>query len=114
MSGWFDRANCLGHTDVMFPVSGETLVEQSWREDRARWFCERCPVLDECRAWVLGTSPDLCGEGFTAGMTAAERGTWRRKQRAKVAPAPEPWDTNAEWAGQLNLLDQLLHGELTP
>lgn len=44
--------------------------------DIARDICATCPVLEQCRNWVLSTSEPVYG--ITAGMTRREQGQARR------------------------------------
>ena len=52
--------------------------------DGARFICESCPVMAECREWALGPALDLMKDApMLGGMTAKER-------REATTPAPVP------------------------
>ena len=40
--------------------------------------CLRCPVIDECRGWVLALPNGVDRDGVAAGMDVAERRARRR------------------------------------
>lgn len=72
---WTSRAACSGvSTAVMFPTitmgrNSRQRLEQASRDAKA--LCQRCPVIDECKAlWVeIGRPTD----GVWFGKTAQER-----------------------------------------
>jgi hypothetical protein len=39
----------------------------------AKWACQRCPVLDSCRAWILSEDAPIVEHGVIAAMSAKER-----------------------------------------
>lgn len=51
-------------------------VAQKNAEIAARDLCGKCPVIDECRAWVLkaeSNDPEVLVYGVVAGLTSMER-----------------------------------------
>ena len=52
MPAWHDRAVCRGRTDLFYAVSDERASTRRKREDRARYHCRSCPVVEECRDWA--------------------------------------------------------------
>lgn len=68
---WRDSANCLGcDTDAWFPEGTAPYPAI------AREVCASCPVLEDCRSWVLDHERDLglhSRFGMFAGMTPFER-----------------------------------------
>lgn len=53
---WMDEAECRGATHVMFPNGGQGRGHSA-DYGPALAICARCPVLDECWAWVVETIP---------------------------------------------------------
>jgi hypothetical protein len=52
----------------------------------AKWACQRCPVLEQCRAWILSDDAPIVEHGVIAGMSAKERTRIRvAKNRAAAA-----------------------------
>lgn len=65
---WMDDAACLGApSEIFFPN-----VERPQGEhvERARQICAACPVVDECRAYVLEIDEI---HGFWGGLSEGER-----------------------------------------
>ena len=52
MPAWHEHARCRGRTDLFYAVSDERASTRRKRENRARYLCRACPVLDECRDWA--------------------------------------------------------------
>lgn len=65
---WQQHATCKGVPWLMDPPEDLQTAEN---EALALALCGRCPVLDDCRDWVL--SLDVDPGGIAGGMTAAER-----------------------------------------
>jgi hypothetical protein len=68
-----DKAECYGHTDLMF---NQTLSNRIHDERWARpglALCARCEVRSECLAWALGEDPDPAYMGIAGGKTYAQR-----------------------------------------
>lgn len=64
---WEGAGACIGKADVMHPSQDPAELQQ------ALDLCHRCPVLAECRDWVLSIPLHLGPGGVVAGMTPAER-----------------------------------------
>ncbi|WP_435192466.1 WhiB family transcriptional regulator [Nonomuraea sp. bgisy094] len=67
MPRWEVDGSCVGRANLMYPRAADGGL------DRARAICQACPVLDQCRDWVLALPPVLDPGGVVAGMTIAER-----------------------------------------
>jgi WhiB family redox-sensing transcriptional regulator len=75
---WMRKAACRDmDTDLFFPVRGshnenaETVARQTLH---AKAVCALCPVLDECRDYILGTELRYENDyGIWGGMTPEER-----------------------------------------
>lgn len=63
--GWYQWGLCKERSDVdWFPAAGDCAT-------LAKAICQRCPVTDQCLAYVLSTGPTT--EGIWAGTTRRER-----------------------------------------
>lgn len=71
---WAHDGLCLG--------SQAWLLTASARRERGRYArevvqvvatCQRCPVLEQCKSWVMGHDEDPCAWHVVAGMTPKER-----------------------------------------
>lgn len=83
--------------------SGAWLLTSSARRDRSRYSrevvqvietCRLCPVLEDCRTWVMGHDEDPCTWHVVAGMTPKDRtrarqgrGLWVRSARGNRGAA---------------------------
>ncbi|GAA4179102.1 WhiB family transcriptional regulator [Streptosporangium oxazolinicum] len=64
--GWAARGACAtSDPELFFP-----LTPSAEHEARAKAVCERCPVLEECRAYALRAAEP---EGIWGGLTVRER-----------------------------------------
>ena len=124
-TAFMENAECRGAGRIMF--GGD------WA--RASQLCAQCPVLDECRDWVLAHDQDPVEGSYTAGWTPTERErilsrrrrlrrqAERREQEALALAADKAeWDRiareakldrHAPGALQLCLLDALIHDRRT-
>jgi WhiB family redox-sensing transcriptional regulator len=66
LPAWDGVGLCVGDPDLMYPTGPAELA-------RARATCRACPVLDECRDWVLSIPEYLGPDGIVAGLTYPER-----------------------------------------
>ena len=66
MPTWTGVGLCIGQPELMYPDSPAALRA-------ARATCRACPVLAECRDWVLSIPDYLGPDGVVAAMTASER-----------------------------------------
>jgi hypothetical protein len=67
---------CVGQGALMHAGEYENTRVRVRREAAAVALCRTCPVLDGCRAWVLGWDggrTDPCPHSVVAAMTPAER-----------------------------------------
>jgi WhiB family redox-sensing transcriptional regulator len=81
---WRQRGACLEEDpELFFPISESGPGEKQIEEAKA--VCGRCPVLAECRVWVLD-NPRLFEYGVFAGTTPDERrAEVRRRRRGDAA-----------------------------
>ena len=84
MSHWHDDAACRDVPDLMAPAEGEP--EDT---DTARRICDACPVLADCRAWVLALSQEFDPSGIVAGLTPQQRTRRRAKPVVRHPDAKE-------------------------
>jgi len=76
---WMDEALCTQtNPDLFFEASTERYVSKpsGARETVAKSICRRCPVLEDCRAWVTENPQEY---GIWAGMTERERRQARKE-----------------------------------
>ena len=78
------KAACIGATHVFFLERGES---KSGKIKVARDTCARCPVLEECKRYVLRASVETLRTGIWAGMTEKQARNYRRTHRIPVAAA---------------------------
>lgn len=76
---WAMRARCAGMPDLMDPGDDDLKI------DAAKITCRHCPVLVDCREWVLGLPASADPGGITAGMTENERRGERISRGVKAA-----------------------------
>lgn len=76
---WRQRAACLDEDPELFFPVGTTgpALEQA---ERAKQFCQRCEVIDDCLEWALATNQDA---GVWGGLTEDERRTVRRSRQRR-------------------------------
>lgn len=78
MKKWWEKAACLGASpDIFFPH--DILANDRW--DRARAFCEACPVHFYCLDEALGYEDHEDRWGMFGGMTPGERRVVRDYRR---------------------------------
>ncbi|WP_242892619.1 WhiB family transcriptional regulator [Actinomadura litoris] len=73
---WASRAKCRERGDDMDPPPDSP--DHADAISRARRICRRCPVVGDCRDWVLGLTVRDDPGGVCAAMTEDERTTERR------------------------------------
>lgn len=76
---WADQAACKGKTDLFFVNRGDTQQMLN-----AKAICQQCPVLDNCRDYVL-YHPERFG--IWAGMTEKDRRHYRLEHGIKLPAA---------------------------
>ncbi|MFI6534163.1 WhiB family transcriptional regulator [Nonomuraea sp. NPDC050547] len=64
---WDGTGACIGQPDLMYGLS-------EGGDDAAKKLCRACPVLDECRDWVLDLPWHCDPGGIVAGLTIQQRG----------------------------------------
>lgn len=83
---WMDRAECARRFDdgspvydpeLFFPIGQDKNCLDQVAE--ALMVCSHCPVLAECRDWVLGQGPRF--SGVAGGMSETEAGNIRSARR---------------------------------
>jgi WhiB family redox-sensing transcriptional regulator len=77
LAQWRDRAACAGQSVAM-----ATHQTDGPAVSAAKAVCWGCPVLEECREWVLALPEPLDPGGVCGGMTEARRSTTRRAATA--------------------------------
>lgn len=79
---WMEQAACRNTpTEVFFPPRGQSAQP-------ALQICGRCPVLDDCRRWILSTEPSGAEpSGIYGGMTANARRAHRSAAGARARGA---------------------------
>lgn len=93
-----EQAACRSYdTEMFFPVKGAAIGEAQQKIDEAKAVCFACPVLDECRDYILATHPRYEDDyGIYAALTPEERHKAhfdarnerqreRRRQRKKIS-----------------------------
>lgn len=81
---WTTRAACHGAWDLLDPPEGQ---RTAWVRDAALALCQACPVVGDCREWVLGLPPSADPGGVTGGMTEYRRGQERGRRRRTARKA---------------------------
>lgn len=86
---WTEHAACKGKTNLFEtpPSERPSRTPRTPRVLAARAICRTCPVLNECRQWVLAHQQDPCPHHIVAGMTRTERMTQRRKRNRDAGAA---------------------------
>lgn len=79
---WVDQAACKGHDMELI----QHTRRQEWYARQNRYLaklriCAICPVLEQCRAWVMSEPDDPCPFHVVAGMVPVERGRIRKQAR---------------------------------
>jgi WhiB family redox-sensing transcriptional regulator len=72
---WRHRAACRDEDpELFFPIgnTGPALLQI----EEARAVCRRCPVMEDCLTWALGTGQDA---GVWGGMSEDERSALKRR-----------------------------------
>lgn len=76
---------CTGRADEMCVDSWRPAHQRAKQERIGKAICQTCPLLDRCRAWVLGKDDDPSPVMVVGGMTPGER----RRARPPAQPPPE-------------------------
>ena len=85
---WVRKAACRGLADRMEIPNfwhARRNVERKPEVLVAKRICAACPVLEQCRTWVLGHQADPCPAHVVAGMTKFERHDQRRQMGIPVS-----------------------------
>lgn len=64
---------CTGRADEMCVDSWRPAHQRARQERIGKAICQTCPLLDRCRAWVLGKDDDPSPVMVVGGMTPGER-----------------------------------------
>lgn len=92
---WRDRAACVGLADVMDPPAEQVRAARDLGIERRLWedakrLCRACPVLVQCRSWVVTLPARADVTGVCGGLTEEERARERRRRaQPGAATAPE-------------------------
>jgi WhiB family redox-sensing transcriptional regulator len=87
MPDWRHGARCTEYDPELFWPKSDTSSEGIAQIARAKKVCEKCPVLEECRAWAMDLGPKLHG-GVFGGLTEDERASIRRREARARAGKP--------------------------
>lgn len=75
---WSEQAACRNSKVLDIPL-GYGRHETRWPGmPSARALCNRCPVIDSCRTWVMAHEDDPCPWHVVAAMSPSERNQIRR------------------------------------
>lgn len=92
---WRKRAACIGRADVMDPPAEKVKAARDLGIERHLWeeakqLCRSCPVLVQCRSWVVTLPAKRDPTGVCGGLTEEERGRERRRRAHLPAPPRTP------------------------
>lgn len=94
---WRQQAACAGRADVMDPPAKQVAAARDLGTEHLLWadakaVCRTCPVLVQCRSWVITLPVRQDVTGVCGGLTEAERATERRRlgQLGVQPGVPEP------------------------
>ena len=75
MTEWMQDAACRGRdTEMFFPVKGQASGKAAQEIERAKAVCLACPVLAECRDYILSDHPRYEDDyGIYGALTPEER-----------------------------------------
>lgn len=79
---WRDDAACRGRTSEFFPKEGSHKSLE--HIGPARKICASCPVLEQCREWVLESFPPTDLHGIWAGLSPRQVAS--EQQRLGITP----------------------------
>lgn len=81
---WLDEAACRGKETALFFVNGEDKGKGAPKDSpyaEAKRICDSCPVIDQCRNWVMSTEPPGQRLGMVGGLTPDERHSIHRARQ---------------------------------
>lgn len=82
---WRERAACKGaDTSLFFAAEQERGSTKRAKQERARKFCDICPVTAECLRWALDNEER---SGIWGGKTPDERRAIAKAERSRRRPA---------------------------
>lgn len=81
---WQKDAECAGLKTLCIPLGFKGHTDKWFGLTEARSVCQRCPVLEQCRTWVLAHDDDPCDWHIVAGLTPQERNGIRRRRGTAV------------------------------
>lgn len=94
---WTSDAACQAHeTELFFPPidtryrPGPITAKHAAVYAAAIAICRDCPVIDECRAYVMESEPQSQRHGVWAGLTPTEREKLYKRMPRRIAPPPPP------------------------
>ena len=75
MTEWMGQAACRSYdTEMFFPLKGAAIGETQNKIDEAKAVCFACPVLAECRDYILSDHPRYEDDyGIWGALTPEER-----------------------------------------
>jgi hypothetical protein len=91
---WRTRAACLGKAQIM------DRKQRDRPNGEALALCRNCPVLDDCKAWVLSLPDTLDPGGICAGLNERQRMKIRPKRHPSIAPDAPRTCAQCGWTGR--------------
>ncbi len=74
-------ARCIGHADLFLAPEGEEFYTRKYREKAALEYCEFCPELEPCRAWLASLPMEAKPSGTViAGRVIRQYSTKKMKE----------------------------------
>jgi hypothetical protein len=92
---WVDDAACAGHEPTFRIPQWHTHPRGQERKKiviEAKQICATCPVLDDCRNWILNHTIDPCPAHVVAGLTKRERTNEKHRLGIRTAGRPTRGD----------------------
>lgn len=86
VNDWRESALCRDEDpELFYPIgeSGPAILQI----EQAKAVCYRCPVIEECLEWALGSGEE---HGVCGGASESERRALRRERGIMAAVEPEP------------------------
>lgn len=85
---WQHHAACIGHADVMFIGDRHTAdVRRQQRIAAAQQICSTCPVINDCRTWILADHGPMV-DHVIAGISPDDIATQRQRGRHRGLNSP--------------------------
>lgn len=85
---WTEHAACKGSKVLDIPLGYMYHLERWPGLQAARTMCAGCPVLEQCRNWVMSHDDDPCSHHVVAGLAPTERNSIRRVRGTPTTGRP--------------------------